>query len=750
MALKLVKNTDSNPSDIFKGLNPEQVKAVQHIQGPLLVIAGAGSGKTRVLTHRVAHLIENGVAPYNILALTFTNKAAREMQGRIAKIVSEDSAKKIWAGTFHSVFAKILRFEAELLSYSSSFSIYDTDDSLSLIKKILNEENIDHQKFNPQGIRHRISSAKNRMIDWDVYQNTADNIIDKQTGFVFERYEKRLKQANAMDFDDLLLNMIRLLQKNPDILEKYQNKFKYLLIDEYQDTNRAQYVIINLLARKHKNICVVGDDAQSIYGWRGADIRNILDFQKDYSDATVIRLEQNYRSTKIILAAADSVIKNNLRQMKKKLWTDNPEGELIQVISSLDERFEAEDIVEKIKSLTKENSEYSNKDFAVLYRTNAQSLALENAFRKHNLPYIIIGGISFYKRKEVKDTLAYLKLLYNQLDEESLLRVVNEPPRGLGSTSIRHITEYARAHKISLFDAFYQSERNINLQSRAINSAMNFAMMIQKYINLKNSVNPAQLAIDYIEETGLLQMYQEMGTSEAQDRWNNIQQVLSDISMFLKREPDATLDDYLQQMTLMTDIDEKDLSQNQVKLMTLHSAKGLEFPVVIIAGLEEGLFPLRRTDMNKDEEEEERRLFYVGITRAEQKLFLTYAQRRMRFGSYIENAPSHFINEIDRKYLQSLSALTKRNEPKPDILNNFLNSEKKKQIVFPSGKQTNDNTVPSDEFNFKTGDMVLHSKFGKGKILAMAGEGNNAKAVVQFNSVGKKVLMLQFAKLEKV
>ncbi|MFH1051853.1 MAG: UvrD-helicase domain-containing protein, partial [bacterium] len=487
MTLKLVKNIEKQSSDIFTGLNPEQVKAVQHIEGPLLVIAGAGSGKTRVLTHRVAHLIEKGIPPYNILALTFTNKAAKEMQGRIAKIVSEDSARKIWAGTFHSIFARILRYEAEYLSYTSSFSIYDTDDSLSLVKKILNEENIDHQKFNPQGIRSRISSSKNRMVGWDEYQNSADNPVDKQTGFVFERYENRLKQANAMDFDDLLLNMIRLLQKNPDILEKYQNKFKYLLIDEYQDTNRAQYVIINLLARKNKNICVVGDDAQSIYGWRGADIRNILDFQTDYSDATVIRLEQNYRSTKIILAAADSVIKNNLRQMKKKLWTDNPEGELIQVVSSMDERFEAEDIVEKIKSLTGEKSEFTNKDFAILYRTNAQSLALENAFRKHNLPYIIIGGISFYKRKEVKDTLAYLKLLYNQLDEESLMRVVNEPPRGLGTTSLRHISEYARTHNIPLFDSFYQSEKNINLQGRAINSAMKFVMMIQKYINQKDS-----------------------------------------------------------------------------------------------------------------------------------------------------------------------------------------------------------------------------------------------------------------------
>jgi len=748
LTLKLVKNIEKQSSDIFKGLNSEQVKAVQHLEGPLLVIAGAGSGKTRVLTHRVAHLIEKGVPPYNILALTFTNKAAKEMQGRIAKIVSEDSARKIWAGTFHSIFARILRFEAEILKYTSAFSIYDTDDSLSLLKKILNEENIDHQKFNPQGIRHRISSAKNRMIGWDEYQNSADNPIDKQTGFVYERYENRLKQANAMDFDDLLLNMIRLLQKNPDILEKYQNKFKYLLIDEYQDTNRAQYVIINLLAKKNKNICVVGDDAQSIYGWRGADIRNILDFHEDYSDSTVIRLEQNYRSTKIILAAADSVIKNNLRQMKKKLWTDNAEGELIQVLSSLDERFEAEDIVERIKSMTNESGEFTNKDFAILYRTNAQSLALENAFRKYNLPYIIIGGISFYKRKEVKDALAYLKLLYNQQDEESLLRVVNEPPRGLGQTSLRYITDYARTHNITLFDAFFQSEKNVNLQGRAINSAMKFIQMVQKYINLKDSVNPAQLSIDYIEETGLLQMYKDMGTTESQDRWNNIQQVLSDISMFLRREPEGTLDDYLQQMTLMTDIDEKDMSQNQVKLMTLHSAKGLEFPVVFISGMEEGLFPLGRTEQNKDEEEEERRLFYVGITRAEQKLFLTYAQRRMKFGSYQDNAPSHFINEIDRKFLQSSVSFKKRTEQKQEVINNYIRKEQQK--TFLKNSQAKSAVTSVEEFDFKTGDTVLHSKFGKGKILAMAGTGQNAKAVVQFNSVGKKVLMLQFAKLEKV
>jgi DNA helicase II / ATP-dependent DNA helicase PcrA len=747
MALKLVKQKENDKNKIFEGLNPEQVKAVKFTEGPLLVIAGAGSGKTRVLTHRIAYLIEEGIKPYNILALTFTNKAAREMKDRIAKIVSDDVAEKIWAGTFHSIFARILRYEAELLGYTSSFSIYDTDDSLSVIKKIMNNENIDRQQFPPQGIRSRISSAKNRMTGWMQYQESAETVIDKQTGLVYELYERYLKQNNAMDFDDLLINMIELLQENPEVLDKYQEKFRYILIDEYQDTNRAQYIIIKLLANKYKNICVVGDDAQSIYGWRGADIRNILEFQNDYSNTQVIRLEQNYRSTKTILGAADSVIKYNMKQLKKKLWTDNPGGEKIEIINSLDEKFEAEDIVDIIKSNKLNGNEYSFTDYAVLYRTNAQSLALENTFRKNEIPYVILGGISFYKRKEVKDTLAYLRLIYNPKDEESLLRIVNEPPRGLGQTSLRHIVNYARETKISLFDAFLQSENIYQLQERAKKSALNFANLILKYIEQKDKLSPSELAISYIEETGLLNMYKEMGTTDAEDRWNNIQQLLSDISSYFRNEPNATFEDYLQQMALITDIDEKDTSQNQVKLMTLHSAKGLEFPVVFIAGMEEDLFPLTRTELNRDEEEEERRLFYVGITRAEQRLFLTHASRRMKFGSYSNRLPSRFLSEINPSFIKQ--KFTKKPEFKTKKTKSAIPGKKidsiktKSSISFANGQ--NDTS-----FDFKNGDHVLHSKFGKGKVLVLAGSGMNAKAVVHFSSVGKKVLMLQYAKLKKL
>ncbi|MFC2130666.1 ATP-dependent helicase [Bacteroidota bacterium] len=751
MPLKLVKNKSTDSSKILIELNPEQDKAVTTTLGPLLIIAGAGSGKTRVLTHRVAYLIEQGIPPYNILALTFTNKAAKEMQERIGRIVSRDSADKIWAGTFHSLFARILRYEAEKIGYTSSFSIYDTDDSLSVIKKIMNNENLDRQQYPPQGIRAKISWAKNQMINWIDYQESADTPIEKQTGFVYERYEKQLKQANAMDFDDLLINMIHLLRDNPDILEKYQNKFKYILVDEYQDTNRAQYQVINLLAKKHENICVVGDDAQSIYGWRGADIRNILEFNKDYPDVTVIRLEQNYRSTKTILAAADSVIKNNRKQLNKTLWTDNPDGELIEIINSSDDRFETEDIVGIIKSHLKNGNEYTEKDFAVLYRTNAQSLALENTFRKHDIPYVIIGGISFYKRKEIKDTLAYLKLLFNPKDEESLLRIVNEPPRGLGLTSLRHIKTSAVDAGIPLLDAFFRTEDNINLQNRAKNSALNFANFIKKYVDLKDSLNPSELALKYIEETGMLQMYREIGTSDASDRWNNIQQLLSDISTYFRNEPEAKFEDYLQQMALMSDIDEKDTSHNQVKLMTLHSAKGLEFPIVFIAGLEEGLFPLAKSEMIQEEEEEERRLLYVGMTRAEQKLYLTYANRRMRFGNYSDQGPSPFITEIDPKFLH------RKIKEKPSFQSSKTTPDNliKKKMKVPSKKtfatsKSKKIQPEKSEFDFKNGDMVQHSKFGKGKVLAVAGSGNNVKAVVHFNSVGKKVLMLQYAKLEHI
>ncbi|TAL66811.1 MAG: hypothetical protein EPN82_16960 [Bacteroidetes bacterium] len=744
MALKLVKVTNDIDTGLLDKLNEQQQEGVKTVDGPLLIVAGAGSGKTRVLTHRIAYLIEQGINPYNILALTFTNKAAREMLERIARIVPHESANKVWAGTFHSIFARLLRYEAQNIGYTSAFSIYDTEDSLSSIKSVMNNLGVNQQKYSPQSMRGRISWAKNQMIDVEAYSNSAESELEKQTSVIYHEYQKALLINNAMDFDDLLINMINALKHSDEIIEKYQNKFKYILVDEYQDTNRAQYIVINMLAQKHKNLCVVGDDAQSIYRWRGADIRNILDFQKDYPSAKVVRLEQNYRSTKIILGAADSVIKYNRKQLSKTLWTDNIDGESVKVIESGDDKEEADRVV-NIVSENSKNGEFSHKDFAILYRTNAQSLALENAFKKAQIPYIIIGGISFYQRKEIKDVLAYLKLLVNNKDSESLIRVINEPPRGIGPTSLKYIKAFAEKNNISLYEAFLRVNENEHLQQRAKDAAAKFIEFIGNFRSRLSSSEPGKLAEQYVSETGILQMYREINTEDSLDRWNNIQQFLSDFVDYFNRNEDAQFEDYLNQLSLLTDFDQKDTSQEQVKLMTLHSAKGLEFPVVIIAGLEHGLIPLLRADSHFEEEEEERRLFYVGITRAEKLLFLTYARNRMRFGSYSTSSPSKFINEIDQKYLEY--------SQKPHNVLSYqpYKNDIKKQYPAISFKPKKEISENRDEFviKFKPGDWVNHSHFGKGKIMAMVGTGNNAKAVVNFNSVGKKVLMMQFAKLEK-
>lgn len=760
MTLQLVPNkTEDKTSTILQGLNPQQRKAVETINGPLLVIAGAGSGKTRVLTFRIAYMIERGVSPYNILSLTFTNKAAEEMKERIASLVGADVATKITAGTFHSVFARLLRYEAASLGYTSSFSIYDADDSLGLIKNIMNNMGFSIEKVSPQSVRSRISSSKNQIIGWQEFANTADNSNDKQIGQIYEAYEKWLRINNAMDFDDLLLNMYHLLNNFPNILDKYQERFKYLLVDEYQDTNRVQYLVLKKLADKYRNICVVGDDAQSIYRWRGADIRNILDFQKDYPNAETVPLEQNYRSTKTILAAADSVIKNNRRQIHKTLWTDNIEGEPIEVISCPDDRDESDSIVSIIKSKIS-GKNYSLKDIALLYRTNAQSLALENAFRRENLSYIIIGGISFYKRKEIKDTLCYLKLLVNPNDGESILRVVNEPPRGLGQTSLKHIIHYAQERSIPIFEAFKRAGNIEALQKRAVVAVQDFVSKIEGYISQKDAISTSELVLNYIESTGLLQMYKEINTEDSLDRWNNIQQLLSDITSYFRREKDANLEDYIQQITLVADIDEKDTTQNQVKLMTLHSAKGLEFPIVFITGMEQGLFPMSRADLHPDEEEEERRLFYVGITRAKEKLYLTHARRRLRFGEYTEQNYSAFIKEIKSDFLKwSGSGASNNKFPAQNKATNFFEEKK----IFSNNDYIKSEQKPSYDFNnsaktssrnsnpeFNLGDKVKHATFGYGKIEVMTGEGDNVKVVVRFQDAGRKVLMIKYAKLEKI
>lgn len=743
-------------SDILNGLNPEQKEAVKHKNGPMLVVAGAGSGKTRVLTNRIAYLIEQGVKPWQILALTFTNKAAKEMKNRIANMVSFNDAERIWAGTFHSIFARILRFDGEKIGYNSNFSIYDADDQLSLVRKVMAELGISKEQYQATQVRSQISKYKNNLISWHKATQTADSVFEKQTAQIYEVYEKTLLNNNAMDFDDLLGNMIKLLRSSQEILKSYQERFKYILVDEYQDTNRAQYFIINMLAKAHQNICVVGDDAQSIYRWRGADIQNILDFQKDYPYCKIVRLEQNYRSTKNILGAADSVIRNNINQIPKTLWTDNDEGAKIDVMHCNDEQEEALKTVSIINTNLQHGFEL--KDFAVLYRTNAQSLAFENVLRKSNIPYVIIGGTSFYKRKEIKDTSAYLKVLVNPQDAESLERVINEPPRGIGQTSLRHLRDYASQKRISLLQAFEQADFNHALQKRAKKSASEFANFFNKYQQKLISEEPAKAIAEFIEKTGILAMYKEINTEDALDRWNNIQQMLSDIASFFRANPDGTLNDYLQQVSLISDIDEKNLDGNQVTLMTLHSAKGLEYPVVFIGGLEKGLFPLAKAEFDNQEEEEERRLFYVGITRAKQKLFITYAQKRMRFGEYSYQAPSKFLFEIDENYVEwSNKPSLKRTQAEVKsrfaarMNDNKPTPQKAKQNYFDdipieesAAEARNDNAIIS------SGDRVSHSKFGAGKVLSISGAGQNAKAIIMFDNYGRKNIMLHFAKLSKI
>ncbi len=745
MPLKLKKIEEVNQgSQILISLNPEQKKAVQHVYGPLLIIAGAGSGKTRVLTHRMAYLLEQGIKPYNILALTFTNKAANEMKERISKLISADATRQLWAGTFHSIFARILRTEAPLIGYTSSFSIYDTDDSLKVIRRILSDMGLSQQKFPPQGFRSRISQAKNKGQTWQEYSEAADNQIDMTTADVFKEYEKQLKSSNSMDFDDLLINMVVLLENNPDILQKYQSRFKYILVDEYQDTNRTQYDVLNLLAKSHKNIAVVGDDAQSIYRWRGAEIKNILDFQNFYVNTNVIRLEQNYRSTKTIIEAAGNVIAKNRRQIPKKLWTENVQGEKIDIIQCQDDRNEASKIVSILKK-KKEEHKLDYGDFAVLYRINSQSLVLENAFRRAKIPYLIIGGISFYKRKEVKDAMAYLRLLVNQDDDQALLRCINEPPRGIGDTSIKHIVNYKNEHNITLYEAFLNADKNAYLQNRAKNAVSEFTTLIDDFIQKKEEMNTKELVIDFIESTGLPEMYKDIGTEDALDRWNNLQQIISDVATYLRDKPEATLEEYLQETSLMSDIDEKDMTLDHVKLMTMHAAKGLEFPYVFIAGMEEGLFPLSRAEMHPEEEEEERRLFYVGMTRAEQKLYLMYAKRRMRFGETKDCTPSPFLKELDKKYINwdkgtgGVFLPPSQASPKFKRQNSFFDDIPHKE---------NYSQIPESELEIKPGDNVIHSHFGKGKVVSLNGAGDKRQALVQFINVGRKRLMLKYAKLE--
>lgn len=738
-------------------LNPVQRDAVLAVDGPVMIIAGAGSGKTRVLTYRAAHLLELGVRPDSILALTFTNKAAGEMKERIEALVGPES-RRLWMGTFHSVFARILRMDGEILGYQRNFTIYDKDDSLSLVKTILNDLKLSQQQFNPQAILSRISHARNQMISAATYAGSAFDPMAETTAVVFAEYTRRLKSSNAMDFDDLLLQPLELFTRHPKTLQRYQYRYRYILVDEYQDTNRVQYRLIRELARTHQNICVVGDDAQSIYAFRGADIRNILEFERDYPESKVFRLEQNYRSTKIILAAADSVIKNNVDQIAKTLWTANAAGEPITLSACQDELDEGHNVVARIQEES-HKKKLDLKDFAVLYRTNAQSRAIEDTLRRSSIPYIIVGGVAFYKRKEIKDVLAYLKVLANPKDEESLLRIINVPSRSIGDTSVGKLRTLSTEKGISLFDALGIDPLPSGIASRTVTAIHSLRQLLAKYIRLKANMSVSELARAMVDEIGILRMYKEENTLESLERRNNIQELLSALSEFNMQKPEGQLEDFLEEVSLVSDVDTAEFGRNAVTLMTLHAAKGLEFPVVFITGLEEGLFPLANAAMERKELEEERRLLYVGITRAMKKLYLSYALTRYQYGERTYAVRSRFVDEIDPAMLTS-DGLPARKSQSPyrrvaaetsHASPAMRFSKAGKKLTEPEPLFTDDMPEYENEsqeaFQARIGSHVIHEAFGKGKIVAIDGRGENAKAVVDFDSVGRKNLMLKFARL---
>ncbi|MFC7393485.1 DNA helicase PcrA [Scopulibacillus cellulosilyticus] len=729
---------------LLEGLNPEQKAAVKHSEGPLLIMAGAGSGKTRVLTHRIAYLlIEKQVAPWNVLAITFTNKAAKEMQKRISDLTGP-LAEDIWVSTFHSMCVRILRRDIDRIGINRNFSILDTTDQLSVIKQILKEKNVDPKKFTPRSILGTISSAKNELKTADDFKKTAKGPYEEIVRDVYVEYEKRLLKNQSLDFDDLIMTTIHLFKRVPETLSYYQKKFQYIHVDEYQDTNRAQYVLVNMLADRFKNLCVVGDSDQSIYRWRGADIKNILSFEEDYPDAKVILLEQNYRSTKRILQAANHVIKNNHGRRAKNLWTDNDDGQFIEYFQGGTEQEEGYFVAGKMSELNKEGFRYS--DMAVLYRTNAQSRVIEETLMKSNIPYRMVGSIKFYDRKEIKDILAYLRLITNPDDDISLARVVNEPKRGIGATSMDKLADYALAHDLSLMQAIQEVEQT-NVSRRAAGALSEFGEQILNWSKMQEYLSVTELVEEVLDKTGYRDALKEEKTIEATSRLENIDEFLSVTQDFEKNNDDKSLVAFLTELALDSDID-KDEEDNQnddaVTLMTLHSAKGLEFPVVFLIGLEEGIFPHIRALDEEEEMEEERRLAYVGITRAEKALFLTNARMRTLFGRTNTNPVSRFIAEIPDE-------LVTNKTPQPTAFKSsgggFGQRTMAPKSSKPFLKKQNVNS-PSD---WQVGDQVLHKKWGKGTVVSIKGAGDSMELDIAFpKPVGMKRLLASFAPIEKV
>ncbi len=737
--------TDHSTTSFLDHLNPAQRRAASATQGPVMIIAGAGSGKTRVLTYRIAHLIHQGVPPDSILALTFTNKAASEMKHRISALLGE-AGTRVWAGTFHSVFARIFRRECHHLGYDPAFSIYDADESVALVRGIMGSLNISAQEFHPRSIHAGISYAKNHMLTPRAYEGMADTLIAQKTAVVYDRYEKQMKRNNALDFDDLLVKPLALFSRRGDVLERYQYRFRQILVDEYQDTNRVQYNLLRLLASTHGNICVVGDDAQSIYSFRGADIRNILEFEKEYTACQVFRLEQNYRSSGAILAAANSLIQKNQGQIPKTLWTENARGESVVVSRTTDDREEAYRIVALIGDESR-RSKRGLRDFVVLYRTNAQSRALEDALRRNGIPYGIVGSVAFYKRKEIKDILAYLSLVANPSDDRSVLRVVNLPSRGVGQTSLEKLSAFAEKEGLSLLQAIESEGITASLTQRARSGLLSFAAMIRKYRGMRGSMTLSELARSLVDETGILVALKEENTAESLGRRENIQELVSALSEFTNLHPDARLEDFLEEVSLVSDVDLADLERNAVTLMTLHSAKGLEYPVVFIAGLEEGIFPLAAAMDEANGIEEERRLMYVGLTRAREKLYLCHAASRYRFGQLSYMVRSRFLDEIDPEFLLSDSPL-----PTVDLRHSPASARRRQVSREPTAERGSPFPAYEEESQESVhphvGVRVFHESFGKGRIIALDGDGEKARAIVDFEKAGKKHLLLKYAQLK--
>ncbi len=744
-------------TNFLKQLNKQQYEAVTHVNGPLLIVAGAGSGKTRVLTYRIAYLLQQHHAlPQNILALTFTNKAAREMQERIQNLIGE-RASGLWMGTFHSIFSKILRFEAEKIGYNSNFSIYDTSDSENAIKLILKELNFDPKEIKPKTIHRKISDAKNQLINPSTYKSRfVNSTLDDITARVFEIYEVRMRQTNAMDFDDLLIKPVKLFQDHPDVLEKYQDRFKYILIDEYQDTNHAQYKVTQLLAAKYKNICVVGDDAQSIYSFRGADITNILNFKSDYENAVEVPLEQNYRSTKFILQCADSVIKRNEKQIKKTLWTDNADGETITLLENFDERDEANRIVNHINNIKLRHG-YQNNDFAVLYRTNYQSRIFEEAFRRKNIAYQLVGGLSFYQRKEVKDVLAYLTLLVNPEDEQALLRIINEPSRGIGNKTLNDVIKKARSEGKRVWNIVSNVE-TADLYKPAKERIGQFVRMINRLRDeLEAGVSLLEVTKMVLEQSGYMKDLVEENSAQSLTRRDNVLELQNAIAYYQQNTKNPNLASFLQEISLITDTDKYDENKPAVTLMTVHASKGLEFPAVFIVGLEENLFPMGARDGEEANIEEERRLFYVAITRAQKNLFFSYSKMRFKFGEEQRQARSRFLNEVDPGVVRTETGATiyqKRSDDDQDSQGRSgmeIEYDWKSPITTkkPSASATS-YTYEYDDDPFMPGALVMHSTFGAGKIVQRNGSGKDTRVVVFFKNRGQKTLMLRAANLSLI